>query len=64
MDPYEECLYCQKIASVSDLKKKIKCITEYDGCWGIYLNNVLEIFMYDFVDRYQDPLMTIFLTNT
>ena len=33
MDTYNECLYCQEIASISDLKK-LKCITEYDGFRG------------------------------
>ena len=61
MDTYEECLYCQEIASISDKKK---CITDYDGFWEIYLNNdVLEISMYDFVDRHQDPLITIVLNQ-
>ena len=33
MDTYEECLYCQEIASISDLKK-LNCFSKYDGFWG------------------------------
>ena len=46
MDTYEECLYCQEFAPISE------CITEYDRFGGKYLNiDFLEISMFDFVYR-------------
>ena len=43
MDNYEECLYCQEIAPISD-KKKLKCMIKCNGLGGTYLNSdVLEI---------------------
>ena len=50
---YKECLCCQEIAPISE--KKIKCITEYDGYWGNYLN--IEVCM-DLLTE-MDPLMAM-----
>ena len=55
MDTYEKYSYCQEIASISDLKNQ-NVLPNMIDLGGIYLNNdVLEISMYDFVDRDQTP---------
>ena len=50
MDTYEDVYAVRKLHPCQ--KKKLKCITEYDGFPKNCLNiNVLEISMHEFVDR-------------
>ena len=68
MDTYEECLYCQEIASISDEKKN----KMHYRIWWLLGEFILTMMfwkylsctcMYGFDDRDQDPLMAFILNQ-